>query len=283
MRKRVDWADENLSLICARQAYDLKLPDLDLFALDSVFNRRDNAYDWHYSGLNDYRHQQYFMEKANSKRKSSDSVRSTGSASSISLSASVPEDLRIATPDDSPTPQIKKRKETIADLAERMRGFITDVQKAHEDLKAAHEEVRLIAKAAEETNERLFSQMTNLTGRISFIEKQLGNQDGNIEDVKRELLRSSTRLDAIEKRGQAKAPPSVPIVTTTRPVGAPIPGTVVPASAKPLPTKNSPTRSFPALKRAEEHLTEEDFEGFDDPYCARCNTDYKKGAKHVCA
>jgi len=275
--------DQSLTEICERAAFEQHLPPIVDYELEALFQKRPHpsiAYDWHYQNLNDFRHQTYLMEKnGNSKRKSTDSIPPGGS--SASLASSVPDDLRIATPPDE-TPQIKRRKsttdagrETVSRLAERMKTFIEEFGKAHEQLKAAHEEIRLIAKTAEETNEKI-------AARMDSIEKKLNDRDVTISDVKRDISLLKKQFEfrqAAHAQKQSGTPtPAAPVSTSGSVVKPPakkmpaMPSLLPsdnPSSRKPSPPKRSSPEDFPAVE-------------WDDPYCARCNTDYKKGEKHVC-
>lgn len=276
MPREYGW-DRYLQEICDRQAIKEKLPQVDIVALQAVFDRKPDPaieYDWNYRNLNDFRHKQYHMEKnGSSKRKSSDSL--PPATSSASLASSVPDDLRIATPPDE-SPQIKRRKsdanagrETVSRLAERMKTFIEEFGRSYEQLKAAHEEIRLIAKTAEETNEKIAE-------RMNIIEKKLQERESHILDAKRDisLLKKQFEFKAAAKStGGIVSPAAVPKLgpAAVLPVKKPAAAPCSPASASLLPRKPSPPRleDIPTVE-------------WDDPYCARCNSDYKKGENHVC-
>lgn len=278
--------DISLTQLCERQALEENLPPIVDYELEAIFQNRPHpsiAYDWNYRNLNDFRHKTYLMEKnGNAKRKSSDSVPGTGS--SASLASSVPDDLRIGTPPDD-SPQIKRRRsttdgnrETVSRLAERMKAFIEEFGRAHEQLKAAHEEIRLIAKTAEETNEKI-------AARMDSIEKKLNDRETSILDVRRDI---SLLKKQFEFRQAAKVAPPSGNSGSARAVPAPTSGAVAkPAAKMPSVVKSSPPSTFPSQKKDEEppkRSSPDDYPAveWDDPYCARCNTDYKKGEAHVC-
>jgi hypothetical protein len=276
--------DISLTQICEREAIRLRLPSYDT-RFDKGFGpRTSNTYDPIYANLNDFRHQTYLMEKnGNAKRKSSDSVAAGGS--SASLASSVPDDLRIGTPPDD-SPQIKRRRsagdggrETVSRLAERMKGFIEEFGRAHEQLKAAHEEIRLIAKTAEETNEKI-------AARMDSIEKKLLDRETSISDVKRDISLLKKQFEF--KQAAKIATPSGSSGSIPR-APAPTVGTAAkPVVKMPSAVKSSQPSTFPSQKKDEKEppkrSSPDDFPAveWDDPYCARCNTDYKKGETHVC-
>jgi hypothetical protein len=262
MKRQYGW-DISCDEICAR--YNTDLPPYDP-NFEFTFNP-DVAWDPIYHNLNDFRHKQYLMERAESKRKSTDS--------SASLASSVPEDLMIATPPDD-SPQIKRKKpeapkrDTVGMLAERMKTFVQDFAKSYDQLKAAHEEVRLIAKEAERVNEMMFTKMTELETKIARIEQKSNAAEQNIADA---------RLDISQLRSKCvfKAAP-VTACTTTRPATATISGSAVKPPAKSAPAASSPPGASSSKKPSQE-IPEVDW---DDLYCAKCNTDYKPTEKHVC-
>lgn len=264
MRRQYDW-DISCDELCAR--YNTDLPPYDSF-FEFKYNP-DVAYDPIYRNLNDFRHKQYIMERE-SKRKSTDS--------SASLASSVPDDLVIATPDDSP--QIKRAKkpeppkrDTVGLLAERMKTFVQEFAKSHEDLKAAHEEIRMIVKEAEKTNEMMFMKLSQFEAQIATNEKRFSTLEQNIADA---------RVDIMQLRNKcvfkAAPMPAIKGGTTTTPAIAKTSGTVVKPPAKSVPAANSPPGAS-SSKKASQELLEVDW---DDEYCAKCNTDYKATQKHIC-
>jgi len=197
------------------------------------------------------------------KRKSTDS--------GGSLASSVPEDLQIATPDDN-SPQIKRRDSTLArrttvmELAERIQAFVKQTEKAHGDFKAAHEEVRLIAKAAETTNEAIFQKMET-------IEKNLQGLDTQFADVKREMSLLKTQFHFKAAARCAPTPGSA-----TKPVSAKMSGGAAQPVVKGLPAATSST-SKASLKKASPEIPVCDI---NDEFCVKCNSDYPEGTEHVC-
>lgn len=263
MRRQYDW-DISCDELCAR--YNTDLPPYDPF-FKFKYNP-DVAYDPIYRNLNDFRHQQYIMERE-SKRKSTDS--------SASLASSVPDDLVIATPDDSP--QIKRAKkpeapkrDTVGLLAERMKTFVQEFAKSHEDLKAAHEEIRMIVKETEKTNENMFMKLTEFEAKILTNEKRFSMLEQSIADA---------RVDIMQLRNKCvykAAPLPTRPLTTTTPAIAKTSGSVVKPPAKSVAAANSPPGAS-SSKKASQELLEVDW---DDEYCAKCNTDYKATEKHIC-
>lgn len=260
MPREYEW-DINLTQLCERvnghlgPVIDFQLP----------YNP-ELAWDPHYHNLNDFRHQQYLMEREK-KRKSTDS--------SASLASSVPEDLVILTPDESP--QIKRRnsgapkRNTLGELADKMKSFIQEMGKAHEELKAAHEEVRLIAKEAERTNEHVLAKLTDIEKRIENIASESSANKSSIADAKLDI-------SLLRKQCVFKAAP-VARGTTSLPAIAKPPGIVAKAPAKTLPVERSSPPSQSSSKKASQEIPEVDW---DDLFCAKCNTDYKPTDKHVC-
>lgn len=210
------------------------------------------------------------------------------------MSSSVPEDLRIATPDESP--QIKRRKSnngdkpppparmTVAELAERMKTFIQEMGRQYEDIKAAHEEVRLIAKEAEKTNELMFTKMTEIEKKLEVLYAHKDSQDRHIMQSKQTISSLKKQIEGVTPSSAPQKSSGTPSTTpsaktsSSPPATVPKSGTVVAPSVKNAPVKPSspPTAT---TKKPSQELIEVDW---DDPYCAKCNTDYKKGHKHVC-
>lgn len=285
--------------IADREAAILGLPPIDIDSWNIFFcgpaDSRDRV-DWQYSDLKDFRHRTYLMEKEKSKRKrSTDLLESTGSlASGGSLASSVPEDLRIATPPDE-SPQIRRRRtdtiaakprETVANLGERMDTSLKDIAKAHETLKAAIEEVRIIAKEAEKINEMLFEKLTKFEGQMLFMQKQLGMRDGNIEKLSADILQLKRQFEfkPPTTAGMGSLPGSAS-TSATRPATAIKSGT---AAAPPVKSGVAapfrPPGILPKKKPEEPPLSSEEAEEFfSKAFCAKCGEDYPAKTKHVCA
>lgn len=281
--------------ICERAALEEGLPDLDPIALEAIFNQQPDsaiAYDWTYRNLNDFRHKTYLMEKGKEKRKrSNDSIGLAESGGS--LASSVPEDLRIATPEESPTIRRRtsaqtpaKPRETVATLGDRMETSLAEINKAHETLKAAMEEVRLIAKEAEKTNEMLLEKLTQMETQMSSMQKQFGTRDSNIEALKHDISSLKRQFD-LKAISTTRSPTSTTSVagsastSASRPATAIKSGTVAKAPAK--SGLGAPFRP-PGLQSSKKpDVVIKCIENLDDEFCPKCNEDYPANTKHVCA
>lgn len=281
--------------IADREAAILHLPPIDLDSWNIFFcgpaDSRDRV-DWQYSNLNDFRHQTYLMEKERSKRKrSSDSLNSSTGGS---LASTAPEDLVIATPpDESPVIKRSKNRETVASLGERMETSLSEINKAHETLKAAIEEVRIIAKEAEKINEMLFEKLTKFEEQFRSMQKQSGVRDSTIATLKEDMSKLKQRFDF--KATASASIPSLPGKGSTsaiRPVTVATCGTVAAAPAKTgvdapfrppgiLPKKKAEV--LPPPPPLQPPSPEEVEEFFSKEYCAKCGEDYPAKTKHVCA
>lgn len=213
-----------------------------------------------------YRHNEYLMENERAKRKKS-------TDSSSSLASSVPEDYHIQSIDlDAPATQVIKRRATVSDLADRMRSFIAQVEKTHEDLKAALTEVRLMSKLTEETNEKMYHRMTELDNSICTVLKKNEDLDGAISELKREqsLLKKQFEFRQAARVGPPTATPAAAAITS---------GTAAKAPAKmPSVVVSSKPSGSPSGKKAEEDL----LDAWDSDFCPKCNSDFPEGTKHVC-